>query len=322
MAGCGCRLLRQTFDEWREDHALEWGAALSFYAMLSLAPFVVVLLGVVGVVLGRGQIETQIVQEAEKWMGHTGARALGAVVANAQGPRGDGVVAIVVGTVGTVIAATGVFAQLQRALNHMWQVEAAPGKPFRRILKNRLSAFVMVFACGALLLLFSLAGTVIAAASSWMQLHVPGGIAWALVLESSVSLVVATTVFAGIFKLVPDARVRWREVGVGAVVTGLLFTAGRLLLNVYLSRAFIVSAYGAAGSLVVLLLWVYYTAQVLLLGAELTQVWARRHGNRIEPSRGAVRVVRGARKAEAVQAITEPRHSPRDEPPAADDHAA
>ncbi len=274
--------LKEVLSEWSRHRATTLAAALSYYTVFSLAPLLVIAIAIAGLAFGqdaaRGQIEDQIA-------GVVGPDAAGAVqtmLSSASQPRA-GIIASVVGAALLVLGATGIFGQLQQSLNTIWDTQPPKGGGIIGMAKKRLLSFGMVLVVGVLLLVSLVASAAIAALASGIANLLPGTVLVLQGVNLILSVVVITLLFAMTYKYLPDIRIGWRDVWVGALITALLFVVGRLGLEVYLSRSNPGSAYGAAGSLVVLLVWVYYAAQILFLGAEFTQVYARRYGTRIEP---------------------------------------
>jgi membrane protein len=300
----GFSLIKESFQEWQKDGALDLGAALAYYTIFSLAPLLLVALAVAGLLWDRGQIQGQLIAEIQGLMGPQGAQAVQTMLANA-GRHGSGVLATVLGVVTILFGATGVFVQLQSALNRVWNVEARPGAGIWSFVKTRLISFGMVLGVGFLLLVSLIVSTAVSAVGKWATGLLPGSETIMQALTFVVSFALITFLFALIYKLVPDVEITWKDVWIGAVVTALLFTLGKFLIGLYLGKSSVASTYGAAGSLVIVLLWIYYSAQILFLGAEFTQVYATHYGSQIRPSKHAVPVVEKKEVA-----------SPREWPPA------
>jgi membrane protein len=281
-------LLKQTYAEWVEDKAPRLGAALAFYSILSFAPLLVIAIAIAGAVFGEEAARGEIVGQIDQLVGHEGAVAIQQMIEHANRP-GAGLVAATLGIATLLIGASGAFGQLQDALNTIWEVRPKPGRGVWGFIRDRFLSFVMVLGTGFLLMTSLVISAAIAGLSKYLTDLLPGAWIWQVV-NQVVSFGVFTLLFALIFKYVPDAKVAWKDVWVGAAVTALLFTIGKFLLGVYLGRGSVGSAYGAAGSLVVLVVWIYYSAQILFFGAELTQVYAKRHGSRIEPADYAERL--------------------------------
>jgi membrane protein len=264
--------------DWWEDNCLRLAASLAYYTALSLAPLLLLIVGLLGMVLGRAQVARQLESQLEGLMGSAG-RELVTSILTTTSPEG-GTLATVVGLVTLGIGATAVFGELQATMNLIWQVRPAPtGGVWAGIwalLKERLFSLALVLALAFLLLVSLVISAALAGAAAWFQ-----GPEQALVsrlLELAVSLLVLTAVFALLFTYVPDAEIRWRDVWLGGLITAVLFTLGKTAIGYYLGQASVGSAYGAAGSLVVLLVWVYYSALIVFFGAEFTHAWATRHG--------------------------------------------
>lgn len=281
-------MLKEAFTEWRDAEALQLGAALSYYTIFSLAPLLLVVIGIVGLAFGREAVQGQLVGQIQGLVGREGAEAIQTMVANAGRRAGEGFWATIVAAATTLFGATGVFTQLQTSLNHIWGVKPKPGQGIKGILRARAAAFGMLLGIGFLLLVSLVVSAALAAAGNYMLGLLPGAEVVLRVLNFLVSFMVITLLFAMIFRFLPDVKIAWRDVWFGAIVTSLLFTIGKTLIGLYLGNSGVASVYGAAGSLVIVLLWAYYSSQILFFGAELTQVWARRHGSQIVPDEHAV----------------------------------
>lgn len=280
-------IVKQTASDWIDDDASRLAASLAFYTLLSLAPLVIIAVAVAGFVLGPEAARGQIAHELSGVVGRDAARGIQAVVASAQSPA-TGTIGTIIGVVTLFVGASGVFGELQYALNAIWEVRARPGRGILGEVRDRFLSFSMVLVVAFLLLVSLLLSTLLSAVGHRFATALPGGeLVWQA-CNFGFSLALITGLFALIFKYVPDVEIAWRDVWLGAAVTALLFTIGKSLLGVYLGKASIESSYGAAGSLVVLVVWVYYSAQILFLGAEFTQVQARLRGRSIRPSRSAV----------------------------------
>ncbi|MFL6232445.1 MAG: YihY/virulence factor BrkB family protein [Thermoanaerobaculia bacterium] len=286
----GFGLIKESFQEWQKDGALDLGAALAYYTIFSLAPLLLVALAVAGLLWDRGEIQGQLIAEIQGLMGPQGAQAVQTMLANA-GQHGSGVIASILGVATILFGATGVFVQLQNALNRVWNVEARPGLGIWSFVKTRLISFGMVLGIGFLLLVSLIISTAVSAVGKWATGLLPGSETLMQGLTFVVSFAFVTLLFAMMYKFLPDVEIGWRDVWIGAVVTALLFTLGKFLIGLYLGKSSIASTYGAAGSLVVVLLWIYYSSQILFLGAEFTQVYATHYGSQIKPSKHAVPVV-------------------------------
>jgi membrane protein len=282
-------LLKETYREWKDDDALQWGAALAYYSIFSIAPLLLITISVASLAFGREAVEGRLIEEIGGLVGPQAAGAIQTMIANAS-TTGSGVWGTVLGVLLMLLGASGAFAHLQKSLNHLWNVEARPGAGWKLMVRQRVAALGMVLVVALLLLTALVLSAAISALGSYAEEVLPMP-AWALgLIDVAVSLVVITLLFAAIYKVLPDVEIEWREVWTGATVTALLFVLGKLAIGLYLGRSSVASSYGAAGSLVVLLVWIFYSSQLVFIGAEFTQVWARRRGTRIEPSAWAVRV--------------------------------
>lgn len=296
-------VLKQAGLEWVEDNAARLGAALAFYSILSLAPLVVIAIAIAGMVFGEEAARGQLMTQIQGMVGSEGAEAIQSMIANADKPKA-GILATILGVVMLLFGAGGVFGQLQDAMNTIWEVEPKQGGGVWGFIKNRFLSFAMVLGTGFLLLVSLVISAAIAGVGSYLGHLLPGLEPVGHVANFLASLLVVTLLFALIFKVLPDAKVAWRDVWIGAALTALLFTVGKFLIGLYLGKSGIGSTYGAAGSLVVLVVWIYYSAQILFFGAELTQVYAKRYGAQIVPKEGAVAV---AEEARAQQGMTRTR---------------
>ncbi|MBN2006948.1 MAG: YihY/virulence factor BrkB family protein [Anaerolineae bacterium] len=273
VAGDLFDLIKTTLIAWRKDQASRLAAALAYYALFSIAPLLIILIAIIGLVYGERAAQDEIVYQLEGWVGRDVAMTVQTMITRVSNPA-SGIVASLVGVVTILFGASGLFNHVQGALNTIWHVPAPPGSGVVNFLKRRLNQFAMVFGVGALLLLSVFTDAVLAAIAKYFALGNPFNLR-----SSLISLGTVTLLFAVIYKVLPDLKIAWRDVIVGAAVTSLLFTAGKTLIGLYLGRSGVGSAYGAAGSLVALLVWIYYSAQIFLLGAEFTHVFAQKYGS-------------------------------------------
>jgi len=265
--------LRRTVPAALDSHVPRLGAALSYYTLFAIAPMFIIALAVAGFWFGEEAARRELFGQLSGLVGSEGAEALQSLIAAANRPRA-GMVATVVAIITLLVGATGAFVELQDALNTLWKVEQTAGHGVWLFLKSRLLSFAMVVGIGFLLMVSLIVNAILAALGGWMQRVLPGGSAVWQILNFLISLGIITVLFALIFKVLPDAKIAWRDVWVGAMLTALLFNMGKFLLGFYLGRATVTSAYGSAGSLVVILIWVYYSAQILFFGAKYTQIYA------------------------------------------------
>jgi membrane protein len=293
-------MFKDTFKDWSEDKAPRLGAALSYYTVFSLAPLLIVVLAIVGLVFDATSARDEIVKQVRSTFG-AGTEEMILNMLNNANHRGSGIMATVIGGATALAGAAGLFGQLQDSLNTIWEVQPKPGQGFLATLKNRFLSFAMVLGTGFLLLTSLALSAGLAALGNYMQGQFVGIPEWLLHgINLVVSFGVITLLFAMIFKVLPDVEIQWRDVWVGAALTAFLFTIGKFALGLYLGKGDVGSAYGAAGSLVIMLLWVYYAAQILFFGAEFTQVYARKYGSRIVPSPNAVPLTAEARATQGI----------------------
>src|ERR1051325_1258968 len=274
-------LFKQAFTEFGEDKAQRLGAALAYYTIFSLAPLLLIAISIAGMVFGREAAQGQIFGQLRGVLGAQAAQAVQEMVKGAAKPK-SGTMATVIGVVTLLFGAAGVFGQLKEALNTIWNVEPAKKGGFMKMLKDRFLSFAMVLGTGFLLLVSLVLDAGVSAAGHFVGSRLPGGEALWQVVQLVVSLAIVTLLFALSIRFLPDTHPSWHDVWFGAIFTAVLFIAGKFALGLYLGKSAVGSSYGAAGSLVVLLLWVYYSAQILFFGAEFTQVYARKHGSMAE----------------------------------------
>jgi membrane protein len=287
-------MVREAAADWVEDKAAQQGAALAFYSILSIAPLLVISLAVAASVFGEDAARREIVGQLQGMVGEEGGQAAEAMLDSAQQPQ-QGTLATILGIGALLFGASGVFGQLQDALNTIWEVKPKPGGGIWQLIRSRFLSLAMVFGTGFLLLVSLVLSAAIAGMGTYFQSLWPGFESISHIVNFAITFLVSTFLFAMIFRFLPDAKIAWNDVWIGAAITALLFTIGKLLIGLYLGKSGLSSAYGAAGSLVVLVVWIYYSAQILFFGAELTQVYARKFGSRIVPKEGAEPATAGAR---------------------------
>lgn len=275
---------------WDQDNALRLGAALSFYALLAMPPILVIALWLAGRIFGRSLAEEGVLRQLAELLGADGSRVFAEMLQTASKPS-EGLLAAGLGLLVLLFGATGVFVELRDALNLIWKVPAAGGL-LRGLLKGRLLAFNIVMATGLLLIVSLFVSTLTAVLAVSLGPRVSGLDAVLRRLDLVLSFAVLATLFALIFKVLPDIRLSWSDVWLGAMVTSVLFTAGKFAIGAYLGTTGVASAYGAAGSVVLLLLWVYYSSLIFFFGAELTRSYAHHYGSRRPPAPAEARPVR------------------------------
>ena len=282
-------LFKDTFTNWNKDHAPRLGAALAYYTVFSLGPILIIVIAIAGLVFGERAAQGQLVGQIQGLVGEQGAAFIQTAIESASQPRSS-LIATLIGIVTLLLGALGVFAQLQDALNAIWGVTPKPNRGWRGLVGDRLLSFSMIIVVGFLLMVSLVISAALAAFFKYVGGFVPMTAMVAEGVNFFVSFAVITLLFALIFKYLPDAQIAWSNVWIGAAITALLFAIGKFVLGFYLGNSAIGSAYGAAGSILVVLVWIYYSAQILFFGAEFTKAYANRYGAGIIPAPNAVRV--------------------------------
>ena len=279
-------LAKTAITNWKKDYAPSMGAALAYYTVFSIAPLLVIVIAVAALIFGADAAQAAIMEQARGLIGENGARAIEGMLESAQKPK-QGIIASILGIVMLLIGSTTVLAELESNLNRIWKVEPEKRSGLWHFLRTRLLSLGMVLAIGFLLIVSLVVSAAIAAwGKAWGGWF--GGMETLLhVANFTVSVAIVTVLFAIIYKFMPRVAIRWRDVWIGALVTSLLFSFGKFLIGLYIGKSSVESTYGAAGALAVLLIWVYYSAQIFLLGAEFTKVFAERAGSRQNKKRGS-----------------------------------
>ena len=289
-------LAKATFRDFNEDRCPQMAAALSYYTVFSLPPLLILLLALFGVFVDPADMRGRIVREMEALLGADGGKLIDVIITQANRP-GTGVMAVI-GVVALLLGATGAFLQLQQALNTAWEVRPDPKQGgIKAFIQKRLLSFGMILVVAFLLLVSFVVAALVSAFGDLLRAWWGSGAAViAQLVQVAAGLAVTWLLFALMFKFLPDARISWRDVRFGALVTAVLFTVGRFAIGLYLGRSESANAFGAAAALAVLLVWIYYAANIVLLGAEFTQVWVRQQGRRLQPEPGAVRTTNAAQR--------------------------
>jgi membrane protein len=269
-------LLKETFQQWTAHKAPKMGAALAYYAALSLAPLVMISLSLISLFVEKKSARTDVVEQFTNLVGQQGGTLVDTILTDAASPKA-GVIGTIVGLVVLLVGASGAFGELQDSLNQIWDVPVA-SRPWMAMIKDRLLSFAMVFVIGFLLLVSLLLSAGIAAVARFLHGYLPGTEGMWHGANFVLSFLVITVLFALLFRVLPDTYIAWRDVWVGSALTALLFTLGKFLIGLYLGQAAVASSYGAAGSLIIVLLWTYYSAQIVFFGAEFTRTFAKRYG--------------------------------------------
>jgi membrane protein len=275
MIGKAWLLIKQTAYGFFADEALTRGAAIAYYTMFSLAPLLIIVIAIAGLAFGRDAAEGAIVGQLSGLMGEQSAAVLQSMITSAN-DWAAGILATIIGVATLLLTATGTFAEIQSALNAIWK--ATPSANLSEIVRTRLLSLGLVVTLGFLMLVSLVVSAALAALGSYLDYLMPGGQILVAIANFVLSLTIISALFAAIYKILPDKPISWRDVGVGAVATALLFVLGKSLIGFYIGSSGVASSYGAAGALLIILLWVYYSAQVFLLGAEFTKAYAAVHG--------------------------------------------
>lgn len=281
------KLLKTIFIKWLEDDPFQSAAALSYYTLFSLAPLLIISIAVAGFVFGREAAQDQIVSTIQGLIGHESALAVQAMIQNASNRPKTGMISTLLGGIILLFGAGGVVGQLQTSLNTIWRVSAKSDSSVRDFIRKRFISFAMVLGIGFLLLVSLAVSAFISALTRFIGSLFGGAAVIAHLLDILISFGFITLLFAMIYKFLPDARIQWEDVWTGAALTSILFTIGKFLIGVYLGSSGVTSIYGAAGSLITVLLWVYYSSLIFLLGAEFTEVYANTYGSGVVPIENA-----------------------------------
>jgi len=279
-------LFKLTYQGWKEDRASRLSAALAYYTIFSLAPLLVIVIAITGLLWEADVVRTALLNQIEGLVGVDGSRFIGSLIASASTPAED-IIATIIGTITLLVGALGVFNELHNSLNIIWEVEEEKTKGFLQAVKkaviDRLLSFTMILGIGFLLLVSLVISAGLSATQETIRNAVPLSEILLQILNLIISIGAITLLFAMIYKFLPDAEIAWRDVWMGAFVTSVLFSLGKMLIGLYLGNSAVASSFGAAGSLVLLLVWIYYSAQILFFGAEFTQVYANQYGSKIVP---------------------------------------
>jgi len=290
-------LVRATVTGFIADDALSRGAAIAYYTVTSMAPVLLIVIAIAGLVFGTEAAQGAIVEQLSGMMGAQSAQMVQSMIQSA-GNRGAGTIATIVGIVALLITASGVFGEMQAALNVIWKAEPKEGT-VSRLVRARLASLGLVVTLGFLLMVSLVVSAALKALDTWLNGIMPGLHLIFQALGFLVSLLIIAVLFGAVYKVLPDKKLTWRDVAVGAISTAILFTIGKFLISLYIGSSAVASSYGAAGALIVILIWIYYSAQIFLLGAEFTKAYATRHGSqRTDPRSSAVHPEIGRLKQE------------------------
>ena len=286
-------LFRQTFMEWRDDTAPRLAASLAYYTTFSLAPLLILVIAVAGLIGGQEAAQNQTMAQIQDLLGAQGRQFIQSMIETASRPA-TGWTATVIGALTLLFGSLGVFAELQNSLNTIWGVKPKPAKNFldgiKRFVVKRLLSFTMVLGIGFLLLASLVISAALSAFGQYIGTRWPFADLWLELINFIISFLVIMLLFAMIFKFLPEIKIAWKDVWLGAAVTSALFTLGKFLIGLYLGRSQVGTVFGGAGSLAILLIWIYYSAQILFFGAEFTQVYANKYGSKIVPDPGMMKI--------------------------------
>lgn len=283
-------LLKGSFAGFMEDKGLKLSAALAYYTVFSLGPLLLLLISITGIFFGREAIEGKIFGEINGLIGNENAAQVQSLIKNIQ-VSGKTTLSLIISIVTLLIGATSIFGEIQDSINMIWKVKAKPKRGWVKLLKDRLLSSSMIITLGFLLMVSLVINGMMVALGGYLERLLPDiAVVFINVVNIAITFLVITVLFAVIFKVLPDVKIRWRDVRSGAIFTALLFLAGRFLIGLYIETTATGVAFGAAGSVIVILVWVYYTAAILYFGAEFTQVYAEKYGKAIEPADYAVHV--------------------------------
>jgi membrane protein len=287
-------VVKRTFSDFMDDDCMSLSATIAYYTLFSLPPLLLLLISIAGMVFGREAVQHQLESQISGLIGSSAGGQVQTMVASAGSNKSGGILGVIFGTLALIFGATGAFVALQEALNKAWHVKPDPKMGgIRAFIGKRVLSFGAVVAVGFLLLVSLAVSAALAAFGKWVSGYMPSGLSVGLlhVVGEIVSFLVITVLFASILKFLPDGKIAWREVWVGAALTAALFTLGKTGIGLYLGKTGAASPYGAAGSVILIVLWLYYASLIFLMGAEFTKVWAVYRGHPIEPEKGALRFV-------------------------------
>lgn len=292
-------LVRDTFKDWSEDKAARLGAALAYYTIFSIGPLLLIAVAIASFVFADAQ--GQIVSKIQGVVGKESADVIAQTMNNAN-KSGANIFATVIGIVTLLLGASGVFGQLKDALNTIWEVQPKPGQGLLATLRERFLSFTMVLGTGFLLMVSLILSAAAAALSDFLKSFLPGGDIIGFIISLIVSLLVTSVMFMLLFKFLPDVKIAWGDVWIGGLVTAILFIVGQFALGLYIGSGAVGTSFGAVSSLVIILVWIYYSTQILFLGAEFTQVYTNKYGSLVKPKENAEMVTEDARAQQGMPA--------------------
>lgn len=281
-------VLKNSFSGFGDDKVTKLSASLAYYTVFSLAPLLILIISLCGIFLGREAVEGKIYGQLAGFVGSDTAAQLQQIIKNAT-VQGSGTIALIIGAITLLVGATTVFAEIQDSINMIWGLKPKPKRGWLKMLQNRFLSFSVIISLGFLLLVSLGVSSIIDGFSERLKSHFPDvTVVVFYIINIAITLIVTTLIFGVIFKVLPDAKIKWKDVIAGAIATALLFMLGKFGISFYISKSNVGSTYGTAGSLVVLLLWVYYSSLILYFGAEFTKAYAVKYGSEIHPNHYAV----------------------------------
>lgn len=277
MLNASWQLIKESFSSYMADDCLSRGAAIAYYTVTSLAPVLIIVIAIAGLAFGHDAAQGALVQQLSGLMGQQSAEAIQSMIVSASN-KGAGIVATILGVVTLLVTASGVFGEMQTSLNIIWKAQS-PHSTVSRLVRARLASLGLVMALGFLLMVALVVSAGLSALGAWMNSVFPGFDVLLQILNFVISFLMISVLFGLIYKVLPDKDITWRDVAVGAVATAFLFTVGKFAISLYIGSSKVASSYGAAGAIAVMLIWIYYSSQIFLLGAEFTRAFAERHGS-------------------------------------------
>jgi membrane protein len=286
------KIFKQAVEEFLNDNCIKLSASLSYYTIFALGPMLIVIISFAGIFLGRDAVEGKLYSQIKSLIGSEAAIQVQSMIANLQ-QSDQTVVAAIIGVVLLILGATGVFTEIQGSINYIWSIRAKPKKGWLKFITNRLISFSLVISCGFILLVSLIINAIMELLNEKLQIYFKSvTIVVFYILNWVLIFAIITALFAIIFKVLPDATIKWRDAFVGASFTALLFMLGKFLISLYIGKSNVGLTYGAAGSIIVILVWVYYSSLILYFGAEFTKIYSIRHGTGIKPISTAVFIVK------------------------------
>ena len=298
------KIFKQSVEEFLNDNCIKLSASLSYYTIFALGPTLIIIISFAGIFLGREAVEGKLYHQIKTLIGDSAALQIQSIIANLQHSQ-QSVIAAIIGIALMILGATGVFTEIQGSINYIWSIRAKPKKGWLKFITNRVVSFSLVISCGFILLVSLIVNALFELLSERLQLYFKSvTIVTFYILNIVIMFAVITCLFAVIFKVLPDAVIKWKDALIGAAFTALLFMGGKFLISLYIGKSNVGLAYGAAGSIIVILVWVYYSSLILYFGAEFTKIYSIQHGHGIKPIETAVFIVKHEAKEVGESHIT------------------